>query len=211
MALFKRTAKTFCTVTATPALVLDFWFGPLKDKNSVPLNSAKWFVKSEDFDQEIRGKFLELMQQAAAEELAHWEATASGSLALILLLDQFPRNVYRDDSRSFAHYEAATALTKAAINVNQDQELWPIPRTFLYMPLMHSECLEDHALFLQKLAELTIEPGTGSAHYVAQTKEFLLQHSRILEAFGRYPHRNSVLNRQSTHSEFEFLKTHSGF
>lgn len=209
MSLFKRTVRPFCTVT--PARVLDFWFGPLEGKNSVPVNSARWFAKSEDFDQEVKGKFLELMHHAASEELAHWKATASGSLALVILLDQFPRNVYRNDPRSFAHYEAATAVTKAAIELSQDQELWPVPRTFLYMPLLHSECLEDHGLFLRKLNTIATEPGTDSAHYIAQTNEFLLQHSRILEAFGRYPHRNSVLNRKSTHSELEFLKTHSGF
>jgi len=176
--------------TPADAIALcDFWFGA----HAKP----KWWDKDADFDAEIRRRFGALQGRAAAGDLSEWEETTKGSLALIVLLDQVPRNIYRDTPRAFATDSMALALAKRAIERGHDRDLEPEERLFLYMPFQHSENLKD-----QKRCVALIESlGTEN------TAEYAQRHLEIIERFGRFPHRNRILGRASTDEELAFLET----
>lgn len=173
--------------------VLDFWFKAE--------HQAFWFQKSTDFDHAIQQQFADLHHQASQSELWTWRTTAEGRLAEILILDQFSRNLFRGDARSFAQDTMAVALCQEAIACGADLQLVGQQRKFLYMPLMHSESAKVHELAVEKFQQL------GDA----LTLDFEMQHKAIIDRFQRYPHRNQVLGRVSTVEEVEFLKTHHGF
>ena len=168
--------------------VLDFWF-----KEITP---AKWWKKDPEFDQLISERFGKIHRQANQGELYAWRTTPEGRLAEIIVLDQFSRNIYRDSPKAFASDALALVLAQEAITHKADQHLAKHMLSFLYMPFMHSESLEIHqvATSLFKEADLT------------DNYNFELKHKAIIEQFGRYPHRNSVLGRSSTADEIEFLK-----
>lgn len=168
--------------------ILDFWFDAL--------SPADWWKKDTGLDNLIKSKFLELHRQAAHGELFEWRDTPLGSLAEVIVLDQFSRNIFRDTHRSFFFDGMAIVLAQCAIKNNFDKELDPTQRSFLYMPLMHSESAIIHEQAKQLFSQPQME-----AHY-----EFELKHAAIIEKFGRYPHRNSILGRESTPEELEFLK-----
>lgn len=168
--------------------VLDFWF--------VESKPEQWWQKDEAFDQEIKRRFLTFHQQAKVGELYDWRATAEGSLAEVIVLDQFSRNLYRDQPESFACDPLALALSQFAINKGFDQALEPIQRSFLYMPFMHSESKAIHELALMLFEAL------GNANNL----DFERQHKAIIDRFGRYPHRNAILGRESTAEELAFLE-----
>lgn len=169
--------------------VLNFWFDELEP-------SQHW-VKDAHLDQDIQHRFGELHQQALRGELSSWRDTAEGRLAEIIVLDQFSRNIYRDEPQSFAADQMAIELCHEAIRISADIELSVEQRQFLYMPLMHSENLDDHHLAVK----LFDQPG------MEKNLDFELRHMRIIERFGRYPHRNEMLGRDSTPEEKEFLTT----
>ncbi|WP_394209304.1 DUF924 family protein [Enterovibrio calviensis] len=168
--------------------VLTFWFEELTPKD--------WFVKNADLDKEIEQRFLPVLERAARCELVDWRDTAKGRLAEIIVLDQFSRNVYRDTPLSFAQDPMALALAQEALSLGLDRELTEVERPFLYMPFMHSESLEVHKESVQLFDSL--EEKTSY--------EFELKHKVIIDRFGRYPHRNMILGRESTPEEIEFLK-----
>jgi uncharacterized protein (DUF924 family) len=168
--------------------VLDFWFDTL--------SPADWWKKDTNLDELIKNKFLELHRQASNGELFEWRDTPLGSLAEVIVLDQFSRNIFRDTSRSFSFDGMAIVLAQCAIKNNFDKELEPTQRGFLYMPFMHSESAIIHEQEKQLFSQPQME-----ANY-----EFELKHAAIIETFGRYPHRNSILGRESTPEELEFLK-----
>jgi uncharacterized protein (DUF924 family) len=168
--------------------ILDFWF----DENTQPL----WFAKSDEFDQNIEKNFKAIHQQASQSELWHWRNSAKGRLAEIIVLDQFSRNLYRDSAQAFAQDALALALAQEAIRLGLDQQLEPDYRKFLYMPFMHSESKIIHEEAL-KLFEALGNPVN---------LEFEIKHKVIIDRFGRYPHRNAILGRDSTAEEIEFLK-----
>ena len=167
--------------------ILDFWF-----KEVTP---ERWWVKDTHFDSEIVNKFRVIHQSASQGELAHWRATPQGRLAEIIVLDQFSRNMYRDTPKAFAFDTIALILAQEAISKAADKRLSPIERSFLYMPFMHSESLAIH-----KDAVLLYQ-----ANGIANNLDFEIKHKEIIERFGRYPHRNTILNRTSTTEEIEFL------
>jgi uncharacterized protein (DUF924 family) len=171
---------------ATPELVLVFWFdaGP-----------QKWFTKADDFDAEIRARFLPTYEAAVGGQLAAWEATPEGALALIIVLDQFPRNMFRGSPRTFATDATALAAAKRAIARGFDQQLEPRKRNFFYLPFMHSEDLADQ----QRCVELARAAGDPN------TLKFAELHLDIIRRFGRFPHRNPVLGRATTAEEQAFL------
>ena len=154
----------------------------------------RWFRKDAGFDTEFRNRFLMLHARAAAGALDHWADTADGALALLLLLDQFPRNAFRDTPRMFATDPHARRIAHGAIDKGLDQQVAEELRNFLYLPLMHSEDPADHALCAVKTASLG-----GEAH------RYALHHQEIVRRFGRFPHRNRVLGRTSTPEEERFL------
>ena len=170
-----------------PEDVLDFWFSP----NVKPF----WFKKSEEFDAEIRQRFLSLYQQAAAGILNGWRESPHHILALIIVLDQFPRNMFRNLPQAFATDSQAVELTKYAVNNNYQQNLFTDEQAFLYMPLMHSEKKEDQTQCVELFKELGKEDNL----------KFALKHKEIIDRFGRFPHRNKILSRKSTPEEKDFL------
>lgn len=172
--------------------VLTFWFDTL--------TAEQWFAKDVQLDREITDKFAGLHAQAVACELADWryqsDSPAHGRLAEIIVLDQFSRNIHRDTPAAFAQDALALALAQEAVAQGLDAELSATEKAFLYLPYMHSESAAIH----QQALVLFRQPGLESNY------EFELKHKVIIDRFGRYPHRNAILGRQSTVEEVEFLK-----
>jgi uncharacterized protein (DUF924 family) len=188
--------------TQTPDDVLRFWFGPEGPEGPIAADvRTRWWRKDPGFDEEIRRRFGELHARACAGELEEWCATPRGCLALVIVLDQFSRNLHRDDPRAWAADEAAQRHCLAAVQSGADAELPREGRAFLYMPLMHAEDRELQALSVRKFGELVgDEPGSEGAVKYAE------QHKEIVDRFGRFPHRNAVLGRKSTAEEEAFLR-----
>ena len=153
-------------------------------------------VENDEFDQRIRERFAEIHAKAIRYELFDWRKDAEGRLAEIIVLDQFSRNMFRDSPLSFAHDSLALALSQEAISVGADQQLSPLHRSFLYMPFMHSESLIIHEIARDLYEKNGIEPNI----------DFEIKHQKVIKKFGRYPHRNKILERVSTKEEIEFLK-----
>jgi len=168
--------------------ILRFWFEEI--------NSSLWWKKDEEFDQLIRTRFSDLHRQARHCELYAWRDSPEGRLAEIIVLDQFSRNLFRKSSEAFTQDPLALALSQEAIAAGDDIRLVPTQRCFMYMPFMHSESLDIH----QQAVRLFEALGSKS------NLEFELRHKQIIEKFGRYPHRNALLQRESTIDEVEFLK-----
>ncbi|KAL7528941.1 hypothetical protein ACHAXR_002710 [Thalassiosira sp. AJA248-18] len=173
---------------ATPDEVLTFWFGDL--------SPADWFKSDKALDATIRDKYQDLLEQASACELDEWRTTADRSVAEIIVLDQFSRNIYRNMPQAFAQDSLALALAQEAIAKGFDEKLDPQKLSFLYMPFMHSESSVIH----ERAMELFQAPG------LEDQLEFEKQHRAIIERFGRYPHRNKILGRESTSEEKDFLE-----
>jgi len=176
-------------ITKLPTTVLNFWFDEI--------SSRQWWIQSDEFDQQIRLRFKDLHRAAARCELHGWRKTALGALAEIIILDQFSRHIYRNTPDAFASDSLALGLAQVAIAAKMDLELGNIQRSFLYMPFMHSESREIH-----KTAVLLF-----SKEGMEETLDFELKHKDIIDRFGRYPHRNNILDRTSTPEEIDFLKT----
>jgi len=170
-------------------LVIDFWFDEIDPK--------QWWRQDDEFDRRIRERFGVLHAQASKCELFAWRTSALGRLAEIIVLDQFSRNMFRNTAQAFAFDPLALALAQEAITAHAPEALEPAKRAFLYMPFMHSESLLIHEI----AARLFAEEGMDS------NLDFELRHKVIIERFGRYPHRNAVLGRESSDEEIEFLKT----
>ena len=171
----------------TPNEVLEFWFKELSPKD--------WFSKNDALDAQITLRFSDLIEHAKKGQLNHWRATALGRLAEILVLDQFSRNIFRGQVEAFVADDLALQLAQEAISVNADQELSTQERSFLYMPFMHSESVAAH----EEAVQLYDQPG------MELNLEFEMKHKVIIDRFGRYPHRNKILGRDSTTEEINFL------
>jgi uncharacterized protein (DUF924 family) len=169
-----------------PGDVLAFWraAGP-----------KKWFAKDDAFDAEIRDRFLATYEAAANGELDDWEASPEGAFALIVVLDQFPRNMFRGDGRTFAADPLARAVADRAIARGHDQPFAPSERTFFYLPFEHSEDLADQ----ERCVALNRAFGDADGLKWAEL------HADIIRRFGRFPHRNKVLGRTTTPEEQAFL------
>ncbi|KFC67052.1 hypothetical protein FG93_04026 [Bosea sp. LC85] len=157
----------------------------------------KWFAKDDAFDDEIRGRFLEAQRAAAAGGLSAWEETPEGAYALLILLDQFPRNLYRGSPEAFASDDLAVEVAERAIARGFDQHFTNPERRFFYMPFMHSEEL-DHQ---ERCIELSRASGDEDS------TKYAIIHRDIIRDFGRFPHRNAVLGRDTTTEERAFLDT----
>lgn len=175
--------------------VLDFWFG-------VPAAAPRmeWFRKDEAFDAEIRRRFGALHAAAAVGELDAWRASAEPMLALVIVLDQFSRNLFRGDARAFAQDAYALDCAKQAVARHDDLALLPVQRQFLYLPFEHSEDLGDQERGVELMLALdAFEETRGISSWA-------VKHRDIVARFGRFPHRNAALGRASTAEELEFLK-----
>lgn len=181
--------------------ILDFWLGPeIEREQPKPEVQQRWWAKDSELDAEIREKFGAQIELAADGELDDWLDEPRGRLAQIILLDQFTRNVHRDSYQMYEHDERARDLTLEGLQLNHDDALRACERQFLYMPLMHSEELvhQDRALELFKdlAAEHSwLDPAADSARV----------HRGIVQRFGRFPHRNNLMDRTSTGDEVAFL------
>jgi uncharacterized protein (DUF924 family) len=179
--------------------LLEFWFGaPGTPDDDRP--RAVWFKKHADFDADLRARFLADQQQAAMGHCDSWMQTPDGSLALVLLLDQLPRNLYRDTPAAFASDEKARAVARHAVDQGYDQGLPGVRRSFFYLPFEHSEFLADQETSVALCRTL---PAGG---YSAQALDYALRHRDIIRRFGRFPHRNRILGRSSTPDENAFLR-----
>ena len=172
-----------------PVMVLDYWLGDV--------GPAGWYAGGEDLDAEIRGMWLDLWQAARDGGLDHWGEGVAGSLALIILADQFPRNMFRGDAQAFATDPLARATARRALAEGWDLQAPEPERQFFYMPFEHSEDSEDQALSVALLTERMSSDPEMALHARA--------HQAIIARFGRFPYRNAALGRDSTAEEAAFL------
>ena len=179
--------------------ILDFWFGQ-PDQSDYGKQRFFWFNKKPEFDQELRLRFLTDYQQAAAGQLDHWKESPKSCLALILLLDQFPRNMFRGTAQAFATDPQAVEVAQYAVANGFDQELLTVQRWFVYLPFEHSENLGEQRQCVELFATLSDDPDSAS------TLDYAVRHRAVIERFGRFPHRNKILGRATTPEEAEFLK-----
>lgn len=179
--------------------ILDFWFGR-EDEEGHGEFRDEWFTKDPEFDREIRDRFEPVHEEAVAGGLEHWKDEAKSCLALIVVLDQFSRNMFRGDARMYAADEQALMAARHAVEHAYDRELSPTERLFVYLPFEHSEDLEDQRYAVELFRGLSAE--TGSEDLLV----YSLRHMEIVERFGRFPHRNEILGRRTTPEEAEFLK-----
>jgi len=183
--------------------VLDFWFGPLDRRGPA---RREWFRKDAKFDAEIRERFGQTHRAAAAGELEAWRASPEPMVALVVVLDQFSRNLYRDDARAFAQDAHARDCAREALARRDDLVVLPVQRQFLYLPFEHSEDLADQDRGHELMASLEAFPETSGLTVWAE------KHRVVIRRFGRFPHRNAALGRTSTPAEREFLaQPGSGF
>lgn len=187
--------------------ILDYWFGDLNDDYDPGTRGAIWWKKDPDVDAEIRERFGDDFERAVAGELDGWADEPRSCLALVILLDQFSRNLFRDDPRAWANDAEARAVALAAIDRGHDRALKMVERQFLYMPLMHSEDVDEVRRHCE-LADACVAaiPDDRMHGAFEGWTNFARQHLAIVERFGRYPHRNAVLGRTSTDEERAFLQ-----
>ena len=179
--------------TIDPGVLIEFWY--------LPRVSACWFKSTPQLDTEIRQRFEVLWREARGGGLEAWEQTAQGCLALAIVLDQLPLNMFRGRPESFSTEAAAIEVVKRALARGLDQQLAPDRRAFLYMPLMHSEAIDDQDLAVGKFGEAGLDGN----------EKFACHHREIIRRFGRFPHRNAILGRASTPEEIAWLDSPEGF
>jgi uncharacterized protein (DUF924 family) len=188
--------------------VLRFWLGA---PGSDPLaNAARWFEVDAAFDAEIRARFGGLVERGAGGALDAWRSTARGTLALVILLDQFPRNLHRGSARAFEHDGAALALSLEAQARGLDRELGSVERWFLYLPLMHAEDAALQARCVALFEALAADAPAPLREALAGAADFARRHRAVIDRFGRFPHRNAALGRTTTPEEAAFLEASGG-
>ncbi len=176
-----------------PREILDFWFSPEMEQH--------WFNSTPSIDRQIRKQYAVLWSRAATGECDHWKATAEGSLALTIILDQFPLNMFRGKPDSFSTEHLAVGVALEAVTRKQDKELPLSQVAFLYMPLMHSESLSHQELSVELFEAAGLE----------ENLRFARHHRDLIRRFGRFPHRNSILGRESAPEELAYLASPEAF
>ncbi|MDJ0747795.1 MAG: DUF924 family protein [Xenococcaceae cyanobacterium MO_167.B27] len=179
--------------------ILDFWFGKPEDSNYGKPRKF-WFIKDEELDQIIKSRFREIHQQAAMGNLDHWREKPLSCLALIIVLDQFSRNMFRGLPQAFATDAQALNYAQYAIAKSFNSQLLPVQRWFIYLPFEHSEDLAYQEKSVQLFRTLTEDSESQSAI------NYAYKHFEVIKKFGRFPHRNKILGRENTPEEIEFLK-----
>lgn len=186
--------------------ILDFWFGSDADDGIVGKEKAVlWWSKHPQIDGEIRQRFEGLVAKAGAGELIAWQATPSGRLALILLTDQFPRSICRDSPRAFAYDAKALAWSLDGVQERADLKLRSIERVLFYLPPEHAESLQYQEQSVKHFRELLDEVGPDLKPIFQSYLDYAVRHRDIIARFGRFPHRNKILGRESTPEELAFL------
>ncbi|WP_135080751.1 DUF924 family protein [Terasakiella sp. SH-1] len=174
--------------------ILKFWFGSLNPAEMLS-HREEWWMKNEEFDKQIEEQFSEIYEQAALQKLENWKSSPLGCVALVILLDQFPRNMFRNSFKAFATDTLARNVTHHAVQMGFDQVLPMGPRLFLYMPLEHSESRQEQKASVELISRL------GDDNYT----DYAIKHQLVIDKFGRFPHRNKILGRDSTDEEITFL------
>jgi uncharacterized protein (DUF924 family) len=188
------------------AAILDYWFGQLDDDGlPEPAVEKRWFSPDETVDTEIRARFEADLRNAAAGRLKRWEADPHGALALVILFDQFPRNMYRGTPRAFLFDEHARAVARRALERELEADLAPIERVFLYMPFEHAEDLDAQEESVHRFETLLEAAPAGQVERFRTYLEFARSHRDVIARFGRFPHRNAVLGRESSDEERAYL------
>ncbi|WP_428267190.1 DUF924 family protein [Haliangium sp.] len=182
--------------------VLAYWFGP---DGAGATTSHRWFTRDDAFDAEIRARFGDDYERAVAGQLDDWAITPRGRLALVILLDQFSRNLYRDHADAYAHDARAQRLCTEGIDRGLDRRLSAIERWFFYMPLMHAEDLDLQARSVSCFRQLVEDAPEAHRAACEGALRYAESHRDEIERFGRFPHRNQVLGRTSTPAELRFL------
>jgi uncharacterized protein (DUF924 family) len=188
--------------------ILEFWFGNSLDSlEAIAARKVLWFVRSEVFDRSIETRFGSLPDRALRGEFDRWSCEPRPALALVLVLDQFPRNLYRGSPRSFESDSKAREIALLAIEAGFDQRLHPLEASFLYLPLEHSEdpLFQDRSVEL--FEELVPRAPVDLRPMFEQFLAYATRHREVIRRFERFPHRNAVLQRQSTHEELAYLES----
>jgi uncharacterized protein (DUF924 family) len=189
--------------------VHDFWFGPLDEAGlCAPDQHDLWFKRSAANDALIHERFGELAARATAGELRDWAHSDRGLVALVVILDQFNRNIHRGSARAFAGDERALSLARHAIGTGHYQRLPAIHQVFLYLPLEHCEDLEVQEECVTLFEELAAVTGSEQ---IADFTRYAVAHRDVIARFGRFPHRNVLLGRNSSPDELDYLSKHGGF
>lgn len=192
---------------AQPENVLAFWFGPPGSAAEVAgRQRTLWFGKAPANDQAVAHRFAATLAAATAGALDHWAATARGRLALVIVFDQFPHHIHRDQAQAFATDPQALALSLEALAAGEDARLAPIERVFLYLPLEHAESVEMQAMSVSRYENLAREAAADERALFDDFLNYARQHQEVVMRFGRFPHRNAILGRPSTARELEFLQ-----
>jgi len=192
--------------------ILDFWFGELDHAGmAAPELHRRWFQAGDEDDEEIRRRFGAAVEAALAGDLDHWAESATGLVALVILLDQFTRNIFRGTPRAFAGDDKALARARAAVNRGADTVMPAIHRVFLYIPYEHAEDLDTQEAGIARFDSL-LETGDPSAREtLTDFRRYCVAHRDVIARFGRFPHRNRILGRDSTEDELAHLERHGGF
>ena len=178
--------------------ILEFWFDELEP--------GDWFKGGEQVDRAIKNRFEDLLDPVYHGEHDSWLESPEGRLAAILVLDQFPRNLYRTDKRMFAYDNRALRISLEGIARGMDAALEPFQRVFFYLPLEHSEVMEDQDMSIERFSHLVTRVRPGEADTFREYLRYAWRHYEIIRRFGRYPHRNEILGRTSTQKELAFLQ-----
>ncbi len=193
--------------------VFDYWYrDALAEPDKLPERMKFWFGDPADDpgvtgqrDDEIRRLFEQALHQAARGEFEDWNEQPVGRAALIILLDQFPRNIYRGSAQAFAYDSIARAQCLQGLDASQDQALPPLARVFFYLPLEHSESLRDQQRCVELMRQLESDVPTDRRQTFATFTRYAIDHMKIIERFGRFPHRNRLLGRDDTPEEAAYL------
>lgn len=187
--------------------ILEFWFGELDQLGRASAEQRKrWWTKSEAFDETIKARFSSDRDAITSGEREDWRAFPRGALAYIIVLDQFPRNMFRGTAKMFATDDRARAACREGLGKGFDMKLAFDPRVFFYLPLEHSEDLSDQKRCVELFARLIEDAPKALEADAKYYLDFAERHCAIVERFGRFPHRNEILGRASTHEEKEFLE-----
>jgi len=196
----------------TPTEVLGFWLGPASDDlEAVTLASKRWYITDDGFDAEIRDRFGDAIKQAQQGLFADWAGTPEGALALVILLDQFPRNAYRGTAGAFAGDPVALAVAANAVGRGFDRRLACPGRAFLYHPFEHSEDPEDQERSVVLFETLAAQAPEEWREFAADFVPYAHAHRDVIARFGRFPHRNAILGRVDTPEERAYLDRGGGF
>ena len=194
------------------ATIHEFWFGPLDAAGrAAPDRMQRWFQVDEEFDRQLRARFEADLRNAASGRYGRWEEDPCGALTLILLFDQFPRNMYRRTPRAFVFDGHARVVLERALAAGHDRSWWPIERAFAYMPLEHAEDPELQARSVALFSELAEAADPAQRELFDSFLAYAESHREVIDRFGRFPHRNEILGRETTDAEAAWLAEHGGW